>query len=77
MSDAKPSKWAGIIRDAFKRTGWSINEIAKRAGVTYSSSHRFFAKGFDNADVRTVEKWCNAIGLELRPVQQQDKKRKD
>ncbi|MEK6676609.1 MAG: helix-turn-helix transcriptional regulator [Planctomycetota bacterium] len=70
----KTNKLAETIRREFAIRGWSMNELAKRTGLPYSVVHRFFSAGENNADLKTVEKWCAALNLELRATSKINRK---
>ncbi len=56
-----------LIRSAFKQSGMSINEFAKRAGIGYATAHGLI-RGTLNPSLSIVERICTALDLELRPV---------
>ncbi|MFH1108589.1 MAG: helix-turn-helix transcriptional regulator [Planctomycetota bacterium] len=57
-----------LIRSTFKRSGMSINQFAKRAGIGYATAHGLI-RGTLNPSLSIVERICTALNLELRPVQ--------
>ena len=69
MSKQKTDLAKGL-RAAFKASGMSRFELAKRSGVSYSVIHRFFGGGRD-LTLRTASRIADVLGMELRP------KRKD
>lgn len=54
-----------IIRDAIKRDGRSMYRLALDSGVNSAVLLRFMA-GERDMNLRTADKVCRAIGLELR-----------
>jgi transcriptional regulator with XRE-family HTH domain len=55
------------IREAFAKSGMNRLELSRRSGVAYSAVHRFIA-GDRDATLATATRWCEVLGLELRPV---------
>jgi len=59
---------------AARGCGWSIAELARRAGLPYSAVH-----GFVRSDrlitLRSAARLAEALGLELRPVRRARRKR--
>ncbi len=60
------------IRQKFRDSGLSLNQLSERSGVSYASTHGFFASGRD-AWITTVEKWSHVLGLELVPKRRKRK----
>ena len=56
-----------LIRSTFVRSGMSIRQLAKRAGVGYATAHAIVRNQIDPT-LTTVERVCKALDLELRPV---------
>lgn len=54
------------IRQKFGDSGLSLNQLSTRSGVSYASTHGFFASGRD-AWITTIERWCHVLDLELVP----------
>lgn len=59
----KPHELREILRASILKSGLTVYEVCKRAGVDQPQVHRFLAGG----DVRlaTAEKLCVVLGLQL------------
>lgn len=57
---------ADQLRSAFKKSGMSRFELARRAGISYSIIHRFVAADRD-VTLRTASRLADVLDLELRP----------
>ncbi len=67
---SKKKRHVGIgdrIRRAFVESGLTRYELAKRTGIPYSTIHRFMATDRDIA-LSNVERLCEVLELELRPI---------
>ncbi|MBN1510740.1 MAG: helix-turn-helix transcriptional regulator [Phycisphaerae bacterium] len=53
-----------VIRKTFRESGLTVAELAGRAGVAYSITHRFIS-GHGNVGLRNADKFCRVLGLEL------------
>ena len=62
-----------LIRATFTRSGMSIRQLSKRAGVGYATAHAVVRDSIDPT-LTTVERICNALDLELRPVRRGKRK---
>ena len=67
MSKSKPTSFPELIRDAIRRDGRSVYRLALDCGVNQGVLGRF-VRGERDMNLRTAEKVCRALGLELRPV---------
>ena len=56
---------AGVIRDAIQRDGRSLYQLMKDSGVSSAILLRF-VKGERDMNLRTADRVCKALGLELR-----------
>ena len=54
-----------IIRGAFKKSGMSIKRLSEDTEIPYGAVHRFVTGGGD-ATLRSANKICKVLGLELR-----------
>jgi hypothetical protein len=57
-----------ILRRAFRESGLSIKALSDASHTRYASCHGFFATGERDPQLSTVQRWCDVLGLELRPV---------
>ena len=55
------------LRRAFEQSGMTRYELAKRSSIPYSTIHRFMA-GERDIVLSTIEKLCEVLQLELRPI---------
>jgi len=69
---ATKQNFTAIVRETFERSGLSMKRLADLSGAQYQSTHGFFRTRTRTATIETFERWCNVLGLELRPA----KKRK-
>lgn len=53
-----------VIVEAFKRTGLSILQVAKRTGLPYATAH-LAVSGEGNMTLRVVERLAPVLNLEL------------
>ena len=60
-----------ILRDAIRRDGRSLYQIAKRAGVTYQNVHRFARHEHENINLQTAARLAHVVGVELRQTRRQ------
>lgn len=73
MNDNRVAHWAGPIsaqiRDLRLAKGWTLAELAKRAGTSAPTLHRY-ESGWDRFEVRTLRTIAAALGarLEVRLV---------
>lgn len=58
---------AGLIRKAFRESGMSLKRLSDLSGTRYASVHAFFTADRD-PQLSTIQKWCDVLGLELRPA---------
>jgi len=56
-----------LVRSAFRDSGLSINELARRGGVPYASVHAIM-QGTRDPALSTIQKLSIVLGLELRPL---------
>ena len=75
METNPDNELARLIRKRFRASGWSIRQLSKQAGVYYSACHGF-VNGTRDATLATASAFCEALGLELRPVGRGNRKRK-
>lgn len=62
------------LRKAIRQSGFSQNEIAKRANVPQSSISRFMRE-IRSLDSRTIERICSSLKLELSKSKKTAKKK--
>ena len=62
------------IRAAIERDSRSLYRLAKDSGVDYAVLHRF-ANAERDLNLRTADRLCRALGLELRPARRKRKGR--
>jgi DNA-binding phage protein len=67
MSMADRSSFPEIIREAIRRDGRTLYRLARDSGVNSAVLGRFM-RGERDFNLRTAERVCKAIGLELRPL---------
>lgn len=65
---ANENEWAKQLREAFRRSGLSMNKLNKLAGTSYASTHCFFMGTRDDVALATAWKWGKVLGLALRPM---------
>ena len=58
---------AGLVRKTFAQSGMSLKHLATESGTGYAAVHGFFT-GERDPQLSTVQRWCDVLGLELRPV---------
>lgn len=63
---------AGLIRRAFRESGMSLKRLSDLAGTRYASVHAFFTADRD-PQLSTIQRWCDVLDLELRPVKRRRK----
>ncbi len=56
---------AYILRRAFRESGWSLKRLSDESSTRYASVHAFFTAERD-PQLSTVQRWCDALGLELQ-----------
>ena len=56
-----------ILRQAFRESGMSLKRLSDLSGTHYASVHAFFTAERD-PQLSTIERWCQVLGLEMRPV---------
>jgi len=61
------------IRRAFRESGLSMKRLAVESDTRYASIHGFFATETRDAALSTVERWCEVLKLELRPMRRKGK----
>jgi len=64
---AMTDSMGNLIRSTFARSGMSIKQLAKRAGVGYATAHGLI-RGTLNPSLTIVERICTVLDLELRPI---------
>ncbi len=62
------------LRDEAARFGWSMFELAKRAGLGYATVHGYLLRN-RSISVHSAAKLAAALGLELRPVRRGKRKK--
>jgi len=67
-----PQSMPDTIRDAIARDGRSVYRLAIDSGVAQAVLSRFVS-GKRDLNLRTADRLCRALGLELRPA----RRRKD
>ena len=69
---------AEAIRESFRKTGWTIQTLARRAKAPYASVHGLI-RGTMDTRVGTTAKVLKALGLriELRPARREKGKSKE
>jgi plasmid maintenance system antidote protein VapI len=55
------------LRDAAKRSGSSIKQLAGKSDIPYSALHRFLVND-RGITLRSAAKLARVLGLELRPI---------
>jgi len=60
------------LRDAARRSGLSMLQLAERSGLRYGSVHRFMARG-RSLSLTSAVKLAELLQLELRPVRRRRK----
>lgn len=73
MKTNPKSDMGELIRERFRRSGFSIKQLAERAGVPYAGAHGV-VNGTRDPVLSTADKLCKALGLELRPVRRRKQK---
>ena len=58
---------ARLIRQAFRESGMSLKRLSDLSGTRYASVHAFFTADRD-PQLSTIQKWCDVLGLALRPA---------
>lgn len=58
---------ADEIKRAFRAKKWSMKRLSDESGTRYASVFEFFKNGTRDPALSTVDKWCKALGLELKP----------
>ncbi|MEE8170846.1 MAG: helix-turn-helix transcriptional regulator [Phycisphaerae bacterium] len=61
----KQLSFADMIRRAFKKSGMSVYRLAKDSGLCIAPVQRFVA-GEADVTLRSAERLCRALNLELR-----------
>ena len=62
---------AAILRSALARTAWSEAELARRAGVPQSITHRVLSGQSGNPRWVTVRRLAAALGVSLNAIDRQ------
>ncbi len=65
---------AEILRRAFRESGMSLKRLSDESGTRYASVHAFFTAERD-PQLSTIQRWCDVLGLELRPKRHERKDR--
>ena len=63
-----------VIRDAIRKYGRSLYQLWKDTGIAQAVLGRFM-RGERDMNLRTADRVCRALGLELRPVRKPKKGR--
>lgn len=63
-----------VIRDAIRKDGRSLYQLWKDTGIAQAVLGRFM-RGERDMNLRTADRVCRALGLELRPVRKPKKGR--
>jgi len=58
---------ADEIKRAFRATGWTLKRMSQESVTRYATVHEFFTGGKRMPTLDTIQKWCKALRLELRP----------
>jgi len=64
------------IGRALKASGMTRFELSRRSGVAYSVIHRLLA-GQNDVTLRTAERLCRVLGLDLAPIRKSGKRPKE
>jgi transcriptional regulator with XRE-family HTH domain len=64
---SKSKRMPDVIRAAMHDDGRTHSEIARDSGVAQAVLSRFY-RGERDLNLRTADRLCKALGLELRPV---------
>ncbi len=70
-----PQSIADLLRDAIDESGETIYRIAKDAEVDWGTLQRFVDGRRPNIRIDTIEKLCDYLGLELRPMKRAAKRK--
>ena len=68
------NEMADLIRQVFRKRGWSIKRLADESGLPYASAHAFILATRDPT-LSTAARMCRVLGLELRPVRGRQRKK--
>ncbi len=58
---------AELVRKTFAQRGMSLKRLATESGTGYAAVHGFFTAERD-PQLSTIQRWCDVLGLELRPT---------
>ena len=73
MKSTPKNGMGDLIRETFRKSGLSVNQLALQSKVPYATVHGVVAGTRDPA-LSTVDKLCRVLGLELRAVRRGKRK---
>ena len=72
MASKSSHEMAELIRWTFRDSGMNMKRLSELSGTRYASVHAFFTANRD-PQLSTIQRWCDVLGLELRPEKRKRK----